>query len=68
MAVYRFRYANSAGIAVRTTVMQCETDDEAIQKARDTMQDRYAVLEIFEGDRPIFKTEFLAQTSLRARG
>lgn len=61
MASYHFRYANSAGIAVRTTIMQCETDAEAIGKACDTMQDRYATLEVFEGDRPVFRKEFLPE-------
>jgi hypothetical protein len=51
---YEFRYANLSGGAIRTSVMQCATDDEAICKARDTMQDRYVTLEIFEGDRTVF--------------
>lgn len=53
MAVYRFRYADRSGSAVRTTIMQCADDAEAVHKACDTMQDRYAMLEIFEGERLI---------------
>lgn len=51
MAVYRFRYADASGAAIRTTLMQCGDDSDAIGKARDTMQDRYATFEIFEGER-----------------
>lgn len=54
MASYEFRYANLSGDAIRTTVMQCGADDEAIRQARATMKDRYATLEIFEGDRLVF--------------
>lgn len=54
MAVYRFRYADSSGSAVRTTLMQCGDDAEAVRKAGDTMQDRYAMLEIFEGERLVY--------------
>ena len=56
MANYEFRYANLSGGAIRTTVMQCAADDEAIRKARETMQDRYATLEIFDGERPVFSS------------
>jgi hypothetical protein len=55
MASYEFRYANHSGAPIRTTVMQCEADEEAIRKARETMQDRYVTLEIFDGDRPVFR-------------
>ena len=58
MASYEFRYANLSGGVIRTTVMQCESDDEAIHKACDTMKDRYATLEIVEGDRPVFSSAF----------
>jgi hypothetical protein len=51
MAVYRFRYADASGAAIRTTHMQCGADSEAIGKAHDTMHDRYATVEIFEGER-----------------
>lgn len=54
MTSYRFRYANRSGTAIRTTIMQCETDAEAIRKACDTMQDRYALLEIFDGERLVY--------------
>jgi hypothetical protein len=54
MAVYRFRYAGSSGAAIRTTIMECGDDSEAIRKARDTMQDRYATVEIFEGERLVY--------------
>jgi len=54
MASYEFRYANQSGAAIRTTVMQCEADEEAIRKARDTMKAPYAWLEIFDGDRPVY--------------
>jgi hypothetical protein len=61
MAIYEFRYAGIAGNVVRTTIMQCEADSVAIDQARDTMQDRYATLEIFEGDRPLFLKRQQAQ-------
>jgi hypothetical protein len=54
MANYQFRYVNLSGDVVRTTVMQCAADAEAIDQARSTMKDRYARLEIFDGDRPVF--------------
>ena len=54
MASYEFRYANQSGATIRKTVMQCEADEEAIAKARDTMRDIYATVEIFDGDRPVF--------------
>jgi hypothetical protein len=54
MAVYRFRYADGSGSAVRTTIMQCADDAEAVHKACHTMQDRYAMLEIFEGERLVY--------------
>ena len=53
MTSYEFRYANRAGGAVRTTIMQCEADEEAILRARETMKDIYASVEIFDGDRPV---------------
>ena len=64
MASYRFRYANNAGIAVRTTIMQCEADADAIARACDTMLDRYVTLEVFEGDRPVFRKESLPEFRL----
>ena len=57
MATYEFRYANPSGDTVRTTIMQCAADDEAIRRARETMKDRYATLEIFEGDRPVLRQD-----------
>ncbi len=54
MTDYEFRYTNLTGGVIRTTIMQCEADAEAILKARDTMKDRYAALEIFEGERPVY--------------
>jgi hypothetical protein len=53
MATYQFRYANLSGDAIRTTFMQCAADGEAIRKARETMKNRFATLEIFDGDRPV---------------
>ena len=53
MATYQFRYANLSGEAIRTTFMECAADGEAICKARETMKNRFATLEIFEGDRPV---------------
>jgi hypothetical protein len=53
MANYEFRYSTLSGGVIRATIMQCASDDEAIRKARDTMKDRYAKLEVFEGDRPV---------------
>jgi len=57
MASYHFTYFNAGGGVVRVTAIQCESDDEAIGKARDTMMDRYAVMKIMAGEREIqFKT------------
>jgi len=53
MAVYRFRYADASGAAIRTTIMQCVDDAQAIGKSQGTMKDRYATLEVFEGERRI---------------
>lgn len=53
MPNYLFRYADKFGGAIRSTLMQCDTDEEALRKARDTMQDGYAKLEVFENDRPV---------------
>lgn len=54
MAIYEFRYASASGSVVRTTIMQCEADGIALRQARDTMKDRYATLEVSEGDRVLF--------------
>ena len=53
MLNYLFRYADKSGATIRSTIMQCETDEEALRKARDTMQDGYAKLEVSENERPI---------------
>ena len=53
MATYQFRYANLCGNAIRTTFMQCTGDGEALRKARETMKNRFATIEIFDGDRPV---------------
>ena len=50
---YLFRYADELGGVIRSTFMQCPADDDAIVKARTIMQDRYASLEIFDGDRVV---------------
>ena len=54
MAVYCFRYADQFGAALRTTVMQCTADADAIAKARDIMPEPYARLEIYEEDRAVY--------------
>ena len=54
MASYRFRYTNAAGAVVRASFVQCHSDNQAIARARDTMQDTYAALEICEGERTVF--------------
>lgn len=59
MANYRFRYADQSGGIIRTTVMQCAADAEAIRKARDPMKDRYVRLEIFEDERSVFSEPLL---------
>lgn len=66
MAVYRFHYASRSGSAIRTTIMQCDTDDQAIRKARDTMQDSYITVEIFDGER-LVETVFAQQQAHSAR-
>ena len=53
MTSYRFTYTDAAGAVIRWTSMQCLGDAEAIRKARETMQDRYVGLEIFEGERKV---------------
>lgn len=54
MINYSFAYSDASGGIVRWTSMQCLSDAEAIAKARDTMQDKYAALEIFAGERPVY--------------
>jgi hypothetical protein len=54
---YQFRYANLSGVVVRTTIMQCAADSEAIRNARHSMKDQYAKLEIFENERPVYYQE-----------
>ncbi len=66
MAVYRFRYASKSGSAVRTTIMQCDTDEEAVRKASDTMQDSYISVEIFDGER-LVETVFARAQAISAR-
>ncbi len=66
MAVYRFRYASRSGSVIRTTIMQCDTDDEAVRKAGGTMQDSYASVEIFEGER-LVQTVFAPSQAQSAR-
>ena len=57
MANYQFRYVNFSGGVIRTTVMQCASDAEAIHKARHIMKDQYARLEIFEDERAVYSQE-----------
>ena len=57
MANYQFRYVNLSGGVVRTTIMQCAADAEAIQNARHIMKDQYARLEIFEDERVVYSQE-----------
>jgi hypothetical protein len=54
MANYHFRYADHTGAAIRNTMMQCAQDEDAIIKAREIMTEPYAVLEIFEDERPVY--------------
>ena len=54
LASYLFRYVNQSGEVIRATQMLCEADNVAIYKARATMQDHYAMLEIFDGDRLVY--------------
>ncbi|OAI43693.1 hypothetical protein AYO42_05845 [Rhizomicrobium sp. SCGC AG-212-E05] len=65
MAVYRFRYADASGAAIRTTIMQCGDDAEAIGKAEDTMKDRYVTLEVFEGERLVHGAHYVSRTQHR---
>jgi hypothetical protein len=51
---YQFRYADAQGTVVRSTFMHCDADDHAIRQARATMQDKYASLEIFAGERVVY--------------
>ena len=54
MIDYRFTYSDASGGIVRWTSMQCLSDAEAIAKALGTMQDKYAALEIFAGERAVY--------------
>lgn len=51
MTTYTFLYTDLSGEVVRWTAMQCDSDAEALHKARDTMQDKYEVLKVFHGER-----------------
>jgi hypothetical protein len=53
MVTYHFTYTNASGGIVRLTAMQCGSDTEAIDRARDTMRDEYAALEIVAGERAV---------------
>jgi hypothetical protein len=64
MANYQFRYVSLSGSVIRTTIMQCEADADAIHKARHTMKDQYARLEIFEDERPVYSQEMAANLPL----
>ena len=50
---YQFRYADETGGLIRSTFMQCPEDTIAVERARSIMQDRYASLEIFDGERVV---------------
>jgi hypothetical protein len=50
---YLFRYADELGGVIRATFMQCPADADAIHQARTLMQDRYASLEVFDGERVV---------------
>lgn len=50
---YLFRYADEMGGVIRSTFMQCPADTVAVEQARSIMQDRYASLEIFDGERVV---------------
>ncbi|HXC53903.1 MAG TPA: hypothetical protein VNU97_01285 [Rhizomicrobium sp.] len=53
MISYRFIYSDASGGVIRLTQMQCASDAEAVRRARETMQDKYAALEIFAGERAV---------------
>jgi hypothetical protein len=53
MISYRFTYTDASGAVIRWTSMQCISDAEAVRRARESMQDKYAGLEIFEGERKV---------------
>ena len=50
---YLFRYADEVGGVIRSTFMQCPADAVAVERAHSIMQDRYASLEMFEGERVV---------------
>jgi hypothetical protein len=50
---YLFRYADEMGGVIRSTFMQCPEDAVAVERARSIMQDRYASLEVFDGERVV---------------
>ncbi len=54
MINYLFRYAGKSGAVIRTTSMQCPSDEKAIHSARTTMRDDYFALEIFDGERSVY--------------
>ena len=41
------------GGIIRSTFMQCPEDAVAVERARSIMQDRYASLEVFDGERVV---------------
>ena len=50
---YLFRYADEMGGVIRFTFMQCPEDTVAVERARSIMQDRYASLAVFDGERVV---------------
>ncbi|MCX7281259.1 MAG: hypothetical protein NTX21_06855 [Alphaproteobacteria bacterium] len=50
---YLFRYADEMGGVIRSAFMQCPEDAVSFERARNIMQDRYASLEVFDGERVV---------------
>ena len=55
--LYRFHYSDDVGAIVRTLKMECASDAEAIQQASNSMKESYTGLQIFRGERLVYRHE-----------
>lgn len=63
---YTFRYLKADGTFSRVLVMQCASDQDAVHKAADHLDDICTALEVSQGDRIVWRG--LKQDVLTARG
>jgi len=52
---YTLRYANETGRMIRTLMIQCKDDQDAVRTASATMQSPYAALDISVGNKLVWR-------------